>query len=181
MHAIQTSGNCIRNITSDHLAGVAADELADPRPYARSSASGRRSTRIQLLPRKFKIAVTASAGDRAAASARCRRTPQGGLMVPSGSRSWPAAASAARHHRPGDSRISAAIGSACYSSGSSRVQRHGRRDNIHKARIKILVRALGVQEFRRQVEAEFEAAVNSRRACWSGSGAHARVFRAAAL
>jgi sulfite reductase (NADPH) hemoprotein beta-component len=66
MHAIQTSGNCIRNVTADHFAGAAADEIADPRPMRSSCGSGRRTTRsFQFLPRKFKIAITGAPNDRA--------------------------------------------------------------------------------------------------------------------
>jgi sulfite reductase (NADPH) hemoprotein beta-component len=66
MHAIQTSGNCIRNVTADHFAGAAADEIEDPRPYAEIRASGRPTIRSSFLPRKFKIAVTGAPNDRAA-------------------------------------------------------------------------------------------------------------------
>jgi sulfite reductase (NADPH) hemoprotein beta-component len=68
MHAIQTSGNCIRNITADHFAGAAADEIEDPRPGARSAPVVDLASRIRFLPRKFKIAITGSPNDRAAGS-----------------------------------------------------------------------------------------------------------------
>ncbi|EMD82037.1 nitrite/sulfite reductase [Pacificimonas flava] len=159
MHAIQTSGNCIRNISSDQFAGVAKDEVCDPRPYAellRQWSSFH--PEFSYLPRKFKFAVIASAEDRAAmrlhdigiemvrndadelgakffAGGGMGRTPMIGPCV--------------REFVPADALIS-------YSEAILRVyNRYGRRDNKYKARIKILVHELGIEEFRRQVEAEF--------------------------
>ena len=165
MHAIQTSGNSIRNITADHLAGVTPDEIADPRPYCELIRQwGSLHPEFTYLPRKFKIAVSGSPADRAAleihdVGVQLQRGPDGriGFRILAGGglgrtpilgkliRPWLA-----------ESDLLA------YLEAILRVyNRHGRRDNIHKARIKILVRALGVEEFTRQVEAEFEAS----RAC----------------
>jgi len=162
MHAMQTSGNCIRNITADHLAGVAPDELADPRPYCEIIRQwATLHPEFSYLPRKFKIAVTASPADRAAAEVhdvgvRLKRGPQGAIgfeiLAGGGLGRTPIIGQVIREYLPQADLLA-------YLEAILRVyNRHGRRDNIHKARIKILMRALGVQEFRRQVEAEFEAA-----------------------
>jgi sulfite reductase (NADPH) hemoprotein beta-component len=162
MHAIQTSGNCIRNITADHLAGVAPDELADPRPYCEIIRQwATLHPEFSYLPRKFKIAVTASPGDRAASEVhdvgvRLRSGPDGAIgfeiLAGGGLGRTPIIGQVIREYLPQSELLA-------YLEAILRVyNRHGRRDNIHKARIKILVRALGVQEFRRQVDAEFEAA-----------------------
>jgi sulfite reductase (NADPH) hemoprotein beta-component len=161
MHAIQTSGNCIRNITSDHLAGVAPDELADPRPFCEIIRQwATLHPEFSYLPRKFKIAVTASPSDRAAVEVhdvgvRLLRAPDGEpgfeILAGGGLGRTPIIGKVIRSFLPQADLLA-------YLEAILRVyNRHGRRDNINKARIKILVRALGVEEFRRQVEQEFEA------------------------
>jgi sulfite reductase (NADPH) hemoprotein beta-component len=161
MHAIQTSGNCIRNITSDHLAGVAPDEIADPRPYCEIIRQwATLHPEFSYLPRKFKIAVTASPSDRAASEVHdvgvhLKRGPDGAIgfeiLAGGGLGRTPIIGQVIREHLPQANLLA-------YLEAILRVyNRHGRRDNIHKARIKILVRALGVREFQRQVEEEFLA------------------------
>jgi sulfite reductase (NADPH) hemoprotein beta-component len=161
MHAIQTSGNCIRNITADHLAGVAPDELADPRPYCEIIRQwAALHPEFSYLPRKFKIAVTASPADRAAVEihdvgVRLRRGPNAEpgfeILAGGGLGRTPILGKLIRSFLPQADLLA-------YLEAILRVyNRYGRRDNIHKARIKILVRTLGAQEFTRQVEQEFEA------------------------
>ena len=161
MHAIQTSGNCIRNITSDHLAGVAPDELADPRPYCEIIRQwAALHPEFSYLPRKFKIAVTASPADRAAVEihdvgVRLRRGSKGEIgfeiLCGGGLGRTPILGKVIRRFLPEADLLA-------YLEAILRVyNRYGRRDNIHKARIKILMRALGVEEFTRQVEQEFSA------------------------
>src|SRR5580658_4536218 len=161
MHAMQTSGNCIRNITADHLAGVAADEIADPRPYCEIIRQwATLHPEFSYLPRKFKIAVTASPADRAASEVhdvgvRLKRGADGAIgfeiLAGGGLGRTPIIGHVIREFLPQADLLA-------YLEAILRVyNRHGRRDNIHKARIKILVRALGVPEFRRQVEAEFDS------------------------
>ncbi len=158
MHAIQTSGNCIRNISSDHFAGAAADEVVDPRPYAellRQWSSFH--PEFSALPRKFKIAVIASERDRAAMRLHdigIRIVARAGEL---GAQFWigggmgrtPMVAPCIREFVP--------IGQfVTFAEAALRVyNRHGRRDNKFKARIKILVHELGAEEYARQVEAEF--------------------------
>ena len=158
MHAIQTSGNCIRNISSDQYAGVAADEVADPRPWAELLRQW--STfhpEFTYLPRKFKIAVIASEDDRSAMKLHdiglklVKRDGQIGAEVYAGGGMGrtPMVAPQINEFIPEDEIIS-------YLEACLRVyNRHGRRDNKYKARIKILVHELGVDEYRRQVEEEF--------------------------
>ncbi len=174
MHAIQTSGNCIRNTTADHLAGVARDELEDPRPWCELIRQW--STfhpEFGFLPRKFKIAVTgAPTADRAAvrihdigiriveaateSAARGREgeSVQGArtgfeILVGGGLGRTPRIAEVIREFLPREHLLS-------YLEAILRVyNRYGRRDNKFKARIKILVGALGIVEFRRQVELEW--------------------------
>ncbi|MFN3818975.1 nitrite/sulfite reductase [Blastomonas sp.] len=159
MHAIQTSGNCIRNISSDHFAGAAADEIADPRPWAELLRQW--STfhpEFQLLPRKFKIAVIASATDRAAMrlhdiGIELVKNSEGVLgakfFVGGGMGRTPMIAPCIREFVPAEELIS-------YAEACLRVyNRYGRRDNKYKARIKILVHEIGADEYRRQVEEEF--------------------------
>jgi sulfite reductase (NADPH) hemoprotein beta-component len=159
MHAIQTSGNCIRNISSDQYAGAAADEVVDPRPYAellRQWSSFH--PEFLALPRKFKIAVIASQTDRAAMKLhdigiRIVRNDAGELgaafYVGGGMGRTPMIAPLIRDWVPLDQLIT-------YSEACLRVyNRHGRRDNKYKARIKILVHELGKDEYTRQVEEEF--------------------------
>ena len=158
MHAIQTSGNCIRNISSDQFAGAAADEVADPRPYAellRQWSSFH--PEFSFLPRKFKIAVIASDIDRAAIQLhdiglQLVRGP-GGLgfkvWVGGGMGRTPMIGHVVRDFIPVGQYLS-------YCEAILRVyNRYGRRDNIYKARIKILVHEIGAAEFTRQVEAEW--------------------------
>jgi sulfite reductase (NADPH) hemoprotein beta-component len=162
MHAIQTSGNCIRNITADHLAGVAPDEIADPRPYCEIIRQwATLHPEFSYLPRKFKIAVTASPADRAAVEVhdvgvRLRRDAGGAIgfeiLAGGGLGRTPIVGKLIRSFLPQADLLA-------YLEAILRVyNRHGRRDNIHKARIKILLRALGAEEFTRQVEQEFQAA-----------------------
>ena len=159
MHAIQTSGNCIRNITTDQFAGVAPDEVIDPRAMAEVLRQW--STfhpEFALLPRKFKIAVSGTVEDRAVIQGHdiglefyrdsankvaikvwvgggMGRTPILGLVI--------------REHLEWQHALT-------YCEAIVRVYNlHGRRDNIYKARVKILVKALGIDEFRKQVEAEW--------------------------
>ncbi len=159
MHAIQTSGNCIRNISSDQFAGAAADELVDPRPYAellRQWSSFH--PEFTTLPRKFKIAVIASETDRAAMrlhdiGIRIVRNDAGELgcafYVGGGMGRTPMIAPLIRAFVPLDELVT-------YCEAALRVyNRHGRRDNKYKARIKILVHELGAAEYTRQVEQEF--------------------------
>ncbi len=160
MHAIQTSGNCIRNISSDQFAGAAADEVADPRPYAellRQWSSFH--PEFSFLPRKFKIAVTASNTDRAAIQLHdiglqlVRRDDTLGfkVWVGGGMGRTPMIGHVVREFIPVAQYLS-------YCEAILRVyNRHGRRDNIYKARIKILVHELGAAEFTAQVEAEWAA------------------------
>ena len=159
MHAIQTSGNCIRNISSDHFAGAAADEVVDPRPYAellRQWSSFH--PEFDYLPRKFKIAVIASDTDRAA-----MRLHDIGIQIVKNE----AGEIGARFHVGGGMgrtpMISPvirdfvpALQMVSYAEACLRVyNRYGRRDNKYKARIKILVHEIGADEYRRQVEEEF--------------------------
>ncbi len=161
MHAIQTSGNCIRNITSDPFAGATADEIDDPRVW--SEVIRQWSTlhpEFSFLPRKFKIAVTASANDRTAARVhdiglRLHRNEKGErgfeVIVGGGLGRTPYIGAAIRAFLPEHNLIS-------YLEAVLRVyNRRGRRDNKYKARIKILVAADTAEEFRRQVEEEWEA------------------------
>jgi sulfite reductase (NADPH) hemoprotein beta-component len=160
MHAIQTSGNCIRNVTADPYAGATAEEIDDPRVW--SEAIRQWSTfhpEFSFLPRKFKIAVTAAATDRTAARVHdiglaLRRARDGSLgfevMVGGGMGRSPYVGPTIREFLPAPRLMS-------YLEAILRVyNRHGRRDNMFKARIKILVASLGAEEFARQVEAEWE-------------------------
>jgi len=161
MHAIQTSGESIRNISADQFAGAAADEVCDPRPWAELI---RQYTtfhpEFSYLPRKFKIGLTASDNDRAAiklhdVGLQVRRDEKGEfgfrVVVGGGMGRTPFVAHLIRDFLP--------AGSICsYLEAILRVwNRHGRRDNIHKQRIKILVHDLGPEEFARQVEKEWQA------------------------
>ena len=159
MHAIQTSGNCIRNISSDQYAGAAADELVDPRPYAELLRQGSSfHPEFSFLPRKFKIAVIASDTDRAAMKLhdigiQIVRNDAGEIgaafYVGGGMGRTPMIAPLLNGFVPLDHFVT-------YAEAALRVyNRYGRRDNKYKARIKILVHELGIDEYRRQVEAEF--------------------------
>ncbi len=159
MHCIQTSGNCIRNVTADHFAGAVADELEDPRPISeiiRQWSSFH--PEFNYLPRKFKIAVSATEKDRAAVKFHdigieiikndagetgyrvfvgggMGRTPYVALLI---------------------GKFVSKVDILAYLEAVLRVyNEYGRRDNIHKARVKIMAHQLGADEFRRQVEVEF--------------------------
>ena len=160
LHAIQTSGNCIRNLTADPHAGATADEVDDPRVW--SEVIRQWSTfhpEFTYLPRKFKIAVTAAAKDRAAIRVydiglRLHRDDAGELsfevLAGGGLGRTPYLGPTLRDRLPARHLLS-------YMQAILRVyNRHGRRDNSLKARIKILVATLGRDEFARQVEEEWE-------------------------
>lgn len=160
MHAIQTSGNCIRNVTADHFAGAAADEVADPRPYAeilRQWSSVH--PEFSFLPRKFKIAVTGAPRDRAAIQVHdiglhLKKNEAGELgfavYVGGGQGRTPLVAKLIRDFLPEEDLLT-------YVTAIVRIYNlYGRRDNKYKARIKILVHETGVEEVTRQVEAEFQ-------------------------
>src|ERR1700760_3925667 len=162
MHAIQTSGNCIRNVTADHLAGIAVDEIDDPRPYCEIIRQwANLHPEFTYLPRKFKIAVTGSPEDRAASEVHdiglhLRRDERGNIgfqvLVGGGLGRMPMIGQVIREFLPLPDLLS-------YLDAILRVyNRYGRRDNIHKARIKILVKAVGIGKFRDQVETEWRAA-----------------------
>jgi sulfite reductase (NADPH) hemoprotein beta-component len=159
MHAIQTSGNCIRNITTDEYCGVAADEIVDPRPYAEIMRQW--STfhpEFAYLPRKFKIAFNGSVEDRAATAVHdlaftVVKNEAGEVgfrvMVGGGMGRTPILGSVIREFLPRDHLLT-------YTEAIMRVyNQYGRRDNIYKARIKILVKAIGAEDFARQVEQEW--------------------------
>ncbi|MDX3929384.1 MAG: nitrite/sulfite reductase [Shinella sp.] len=165
MHAIQTSGNCIRNVTADHFAGAAADEVADPRPYAeilRQWSSVH--PEFSFLPRKFKIAVTGAERDRAAIQVHdiglhLKKNDQGeigfAVYVGGGQGRTPMIAKKIRDFLPEEDLLS-------YTTAIMRVYNlHGRRDNKYKARIKILVHETGAEELARQVEVEFAELKNT--------------------
>ncbi len=160
MHAIQTSGNCIRNITSDPLAGAIGDEIEDPRPWCELIRQW--STfhpEFNWLPRKFKIAVTGARNDRAAIEVhdiglRLRHDDNGesvfDVWVGGGLGRTPVVGKLLREGLAGADLLT-------YLEATLRVyNRAGRRDNLYKARIKILVNALGIDAFREQVDAEWE-------------------------
>ena len=158
MHAIQTSGNCIRNISSDQYAGAAADEVTDPRPWAELLRQW--STfhpEFSYLPRKFKIAVIASSEDRAAMRLHdiglelVRQDGELGarVFVGGGMGRTPMIAPEINPFVKADDLLS-------YLEACLRVyNRYGRRDNIYKARIKILIHEIGADAYRRQVAEEF--------------------------
>ncbi len=160
MHAIQTSGNCIRNISSDHFAGAAADEVIDPRPYAELMRQWSSfHPEFTYLPRKFKICVIAAEKDRAAMrlhdiGIRIRRSDAGEVIadfyVGGGMGRTPFIAPLIREAVPVDRLIT-------YAEACLRVyNRYGRRDNKYKARIKILVHELGQAEYTRLVDEEYQ-------------------------
>src|SRR4051794_14962034 len=150
MHALQTSGNCIRNVSADPYAGATAEEIDDPRVWAEAIRQWSSvHPEFSWLPRKFKIAVTASPKDRTAAKTHdiglnLKRARDGSLgfevMVGGGLGRTPYIAPTIRQFLPAPRLFS-------YLEAILRVyNRHGRRDNIHKARIKVLVAALGRDE-----------------------------------
>ncbi len=160
MHSIQTSGNCIRNITTDHFAGVAPDELCDPRPWCeliRQWATFH--PEFNWLPRKFKIAVTASQKDRSVwmfndIGVRIERIENGityfSVQAGGGLGRTPMVGVIIKENLPGEDLLS-------YLEAILRVYNmHGRRDNKFKARIKIIVKAFGTETFAKMVEDEWQ-------------------------
>ncbi len=159
MHAIQTSGNCIRNVTTDQWAGAAADELADPRPVGELIRQwSSLHPEFSYLPRKFKIAITGAPHDRAAVKVhdigmRLHKNDQGKvgweIMVGGGQGRTPMIAVTVRNFLPENELIA-------YLEAIMRVYNlYGRRDNKYKARVKILVHELGADKFKAEVEAEY--------------------------
>ena len=159
MHAIQTSGNCIRNVTTDHWAGAAADELADPRPIGELIRQwSSLHPEFSYLPRKFKIAITGAPHDRAAVKVhdiglRMHANDKGEkgweVMVGGGQGRTPMIAATVREFLPERELIP-------YLEAIMRVYNlYGRRDNKYKARVKILVHEIGAEKFRAEVEAEY--------------------------
>jgi sulfite reductase (NADPH) hemoprotein beta-component len=160
MHAIQTSGNCIRNTTADPFAGATAEEVDDPRVWSEAIRQwSSLHPEFTFLPRKFKIAITAAPKDRTAAKVHdiglaVKRARDGSLgfevMVGGGLGRTPYVGSTIREFLPAPRLFS-------YLEAILRVyNRHGRRDNSYKARIKILVAAIGAEEFGRQADEEWE-------------------------
>ncbi|MBT9515792.1 MAG: nitrite/sulfite reductase [Methyloversatilis discipulorum] len=196
MHAIQTSGNCIRNITTDPFAGVAPDEIVDPRPYCEVLRQW--STfhpEFAFLPRKFKIAVSGTLEDRAVTYAHdvglhLYRDDKGEVLVRvivgGGMGRTPILGSVIHDALPWPHLPT-------YLDAVLRVyNRYGRRDNAYKARIKILVKAIGAEEFARQVNEEWklerdgiatvtEAELDLARAAFSDPDAPARPARDASF
>ncbi|MGO4668814.1 nitrite/sulfite reductase [Bosea sp. 2RAB26] len=160
MHCIQTSGNCIRNVTADHFAGVAQDEIEDPRPTAELIRQwSSLHPEFSYLPRKFKIAVTGAEHDRAVIKAhdiglRLRRHPDTNAIsyevsVGGGLGRTPMIGKVVRDYLPKADLLA-------YLEAIMRVYNlEGRRDNKYKARVKILVHEIGAEEFTRRVEEEF--------------------------
>ncbi len=160
MHAIQSSGNCIRNVTADPIAGAAKGEVADPRPTAELIRQwSSLHPEFAFLPRKFKIAVTGAEDDRAAIRVHDigiqlienEKAELGyKLFVGGGLGRTPIVGVVLREYLSQDELLA-------YLESTLRVfNLHGRRDNKYKARIKILTRELGVEELRRQIEIEFQ-------------------------
>ena len=160
MHAIQTSGNCVRNITTEAFAGVAADEIIDPRPLAEILRQWSTiNPEFLFLPRKFKIAICSARQDRAAIMMHDiglylyrdgRDQMRLRVMVGGGLGRTPILGLQIREGLPWEHLLS-------YVEAILRVyNRHGRRDNKYKARIKILVKALGIEAFAREVEQEWQ-------------------------
>jgi len=160
MHAIQTSGNCIRNVTADHFAGATADEVADPRAYAEIIRQwSSLHPEFSFLPRKFKVAVIASERDRAAMQLHdiglhLKRLASGRLgfavYVGGGMGRTPFIAKKIRDELPEEDLLS-------YLEAILRIYNlQGRRDNKFKARIKILVHEIGAAVFSAQVEEEWQ-------------------------
>jgi len=159
MHAIQTSGNCVRNVTADHFAGAAADEIADPRPYAELLRQWSTDhPEFQFLPRKFKIAITGSPNDRAVTRAhdiglRMVRSAAGApgfeVMVGGGLGRTPMIGATVRDFLPEADLL------PYVEAVLSVYNTLGRRDNKYKARIKITVHETGAAEITRMIEARF--------------------------
>jgi len=180
MHAIQTSGNCIRNITADHLAGVASDEIEDPRPWCELVRQW--STfhpEFYWLPRKFKLAFSGASHDRAAVMVHdigvyLVRNDAGEtgfrIIVGGGLGRTPVVGSVIREFLPKEHLLA-------YLDAILRVYNlEGRRDNIYKARIKILVKAMGPARFAERVEAEFQHTLNEVDFSWAEYERIARHF-----
>lgn len=159
MHAIQTSGNCVRNVTTEAFAGVAADEILDPRPLAEILRQWSTiNPEFLFLPRKFKIAISSAAQDRAAIKVHdiglhVYLNEQGQILlrvlVGGGLGRTPILGLQIKEGLPWQHMLS-------YVEAILRVyNRHGRRDNNYKARIKILVKALGIDAFSEEVEREW--------------------------
>lgn len=160
MHCIQTSGNCIRNVTADHFAGVAQDEIEDPRPVCELIRQWSTAhPEFSYLPRKFKIAITGAQHDRAVIKAhdigiRILKHSETGevgyeISVGGGLGRTPMIGKVVRDFLPKADLLA-------YLEAIMRVYNlEGRRDNKYKARVKILVHEIGTEEFRRRVEAEF--------------------------
>ena len=158
MHAIQTSGNCIRNVTADHFAGAAADEVADPRPVAELIRQWSTDhPEFQFMPRKFKIAITGSANDRAVIKAHdigLRIVEQNGeegfeVLVGGGLGRTPMIGKVLRSFLPKADLL------PYLEATVSAWNQIGRRDNKYKARIKITVHELGIEAIRNHVEKRF--------------------------
>src|SRR5918996_1950795 len=161
MHAMQTSGNCIRNVTADHYAGAAIDEIEDPRIWCEIVRQwSTLHPEFSFLPRKFKIAITGSPNDRAAVRVhdiglRLWRNAEGKVgfevIVGGGLGRTPMIGKTLREFLPRDELLA-------YLEATLRVyNRYGRRDNLYKARIKILVHEIGAEKMREEVEAEYAA------------------------
>jgi sulfite reductase (NADPH) hemoprotein beta-component len=161
MHAIQTSGNCVRNVTTDPFAGVAEDEIVDPRPFCELMRQwSTLHPEFAHLPRKFKVAFNGAREDRAATVVHdlafdLYRDDAGdvriAVKVGGGQGRTPRLASVIKRDLPWNELLN-------YSEAVLRTyNRHGRRDNIFKARIKVLVEALGAEAFAREVDAEWAA------------------------
>ncbi|MGJ4855209.1 nitrite/sulfite reductase [Labrys sp. KB_33_2] len=160
MHAIQTSGNCMRNVTADHFAGAAADEVADPRVYAEIMRQWSTAhPELSYLPRKFKVAITGAEEDRAAVKVhdigyQIVRNEAGEIgfrvFVGGGQGRTPMVGKALRDFLPEADLLT-------YTEAIMRVYNlEGRRDNKYKARIKILVHEKGLDAIAKEVEAEFD-------------------------
>ena len=159
MHAMQTSGNCIRNVTADHYAGAAIDEIEDPRIWCEIVRQwSTLHPEFTFLPRKFKIAITGSPNDRAAVRVhdiglRLWRNDAGEVgfevIVGGGLGRTPMIGKTLREFLPKEELLT-------YLEAALRVyNRYGRRDNLYKARIKILVHEIGAEKMREEVEAEY--------------------------
>ena len=168
MHAIQTSGNCVRNVTADHFSGAAADEIADPRPVAELLRQWSTDhPEFQFLPRKFKIAVTGSPNDRAVTRAH----DIGLRMVRRGAaQGYEVIIGGGLGRTPVIGKVLAEFVSEAdllpyIEAILSTYNSFGRRDNKYKARIKIMVNELGLDEVRARVARRFK----SLRAEWGGA------------
>ncbi|HEX5477064.1 MAG TPA: nitrite/sulfite reductase [Burkholderiales bacterium] len=159
LHAIQTSGNCVRNVTTDHFGGIAPDEIVDPYVWCELIRQWSTfSPEFSYLPRKFKIGVNGAKNDRAAVATHdvglyAVKDPAGEVgftvFVGGGLGRTPILGKQIREFLPWRHLLT-------YLDAILRTyNRHGRRDNIHKARIKILVKDLGIERFREEVEAEW--------------------------